>query len=163
MLLHAFIFFFKLHSSCSEDEVLVQLPDGMVRGSLETSASGMNFYSFYGIPYALPPTGKRRFMRPEPVETWDTVKGGEIIECAQEETGNENIFSWGTKLRGVEDCLVVNIYTPHLGHGDYPVMVFVHGGGYFAGHYSPARLSFHSAHFRIRITRYLWTGVLDRP
>jgi len=62
---------------------------------------------------------------------------GEIIECAQEETGNEALLNWQNPLRGVEDCLVVNIYTPKVGHGDYPVMVFFHGGGYFAGSGSP--------------------------
>ena len=130
-----------LQLSRSEDEVLVQLPEGAVRGAVEQSDLGQRFYSFYGIPYALPPTGKRRFKRPEPVEKWDSVKGGEIIECAQESAGREELFNWGSKLRGVEDCLVLNIYTPNVGEGDYPVMVFVHGGGYFAGNYSLAKIS----------------------
>ena len=115
------------------DGVRIELPEGLVEGAREDSELGRSFYSFYGIPYAMPPIGERRFMRPVPVESWDSVKGGEIVECAQEESGRENIFSWGTKLRGVEDCLVINIYTPHVGLGDYPVMVFFHGGGYFAG------------------------------
>ena len=88
------------------------------------------------------PTGTRRFMRPQPVESWDTVKGSEIVECAQEETGRENILSWGSKLRGVEDCLVINIYTPRVGRGDYSVMVYFHGGGYFAGFYSFTKIHF---------------------
>jgi len=137
MELKTFFFLSALHISSSEDTVLVNLPEGALQGALEKSHLGQNFYSFYGIPYALPPIGKRRFMRPEPVESWESVKGGEIIECAQEETGSENFFNMGVKLRGVEDCLVLNIYTPSLGKGDYPVMVFVHGGGYFAGSGSP--------------------------
>jgi len=159
--MQAFIFFYSFYLVCCEDGVLVQLPEGRVKGSLEKSDAGNSFYSFYGIPYALPPTGKRRFMRPVPVERWDEVKGSEVVECAQEETGSESIFSWGTKLRGVEDCLVVNIYTPNVGEGDYPVMVFVHGGGYFAGHYIPVSVAILSSQFRIWITGYLWPGVLD--
>ena len=133
MRLNSFSLLLCLHVSFSEDRVFIQLPEGTVRGGLEKSDSGLKFYSFYGIPYALPPTGKRRFKKPEPVETWSSVKGGDIVECAQEDTGREDLFSWGEKLRGVEDCLVVNIYTPDMIHGDYPVMVFIHGGGYFAG------------------------------
>ena len=119
--------------SCSEEEVLVQLSEGMVRGAMETSDQGQSFYSFYGIPYALPPVGARRLMRPEPVGVWEGVKGGRVVECAQENTGREELFPWGGVVRGEEDCLVVNIYTPSVGRGDLPVMVFIHGGGYFAG------------------------------
>ena len=72
-------------------------------------------------------------MRPEPIRSWNTVKGGDIVECAQEDTGREELFPLGGSVRGVEDCLVVNIYTPQVGDGEYSVMVYVHGGGYFAG------------------------------
>ena len=144
--------------------VRLELPEGWLEGSQEVSELGNTFYSFYGVPYALPPTGARRFLRPEPVFSWgDSVLGGNIVECAQEETGSENMFSWGTRLRGTEDCLVVNIYTPQVGVGDYPVMVFFHGGGYFAGQNLPASISYHLTVSRIRVTRYLWARVLHGP
>ena len=123
----------------SDQTVIVQLPGGRVQGQRELSDGGHEFYAFYGVPYALPPVGARRFMRPEPVVSWDGVVGGNIVECAQEETGRDQLFSVGSvSLRGVEDCLVTNIYTPSLDTGaDLAVMVFVHGGGYFAGSGSP--------------------------
>merc|ERR1719315_954573 len=104
MQLNILMFFVHIYLSCSEDQVEVELPEGRVRGSVEISDMGRRFYSFYGIPYALPPTGERRFKRPEPVESWDSVKGGKIIECAQENTGREVLFNWGSNVRGVEDC-----------------------------------------------------------
>ena len=126
--------------SASEPTVTVKLQEGKIRGQLETSDGGSEYYSFYGIPYALPPTGKRRFMKPEPIRSWKGVVGGEIIECAQEDSGREDLFNFsGRKLRGREDCLVTNIYTPvtEFDRDDLPVIVFVHGGGYFAGSASP--------------------------
>ena len=122
------------------ESVIVNLPDhGHIQGHQEYSDTGKPFYSFYGIPYAKPPTGSRRFMKPEPVGRWEGVAGGEIVECAQEETGRDQLFNFGSvSLRGAEDCLVTNIYTPTLDTGaGLAVMVFIHGGGYFAGSGSP--------------------------
>ena len=123
--------------------VVLQLPEGRARGALESSAGGAEYHSFYGLPYALPPTGHRRFMRPEPVVSWGGEVGGDIVECAQEDSGREEIFRLGgSALRGQEDCLVANIYTPARLHPapaspSLAVLVFVHGGGYFAGSASP--------------------------
>ena len=140
---------FILHITCasisqiiaaSEPTVTVKLQEGIIRGQLETSDGGSEYYSFYGIPYALPPTGSRRFMKPEPIRSWKGIVGGEIVECAQENSGREDLFNFGgKKLRGREDCLVTNIYTPatKFDRDDLPVIVFVHGGGYFAGSASP--------------------------
>ena len=106
------------------------------------SDSGKPYFSYYGIPYGLPPTGSRRFRKPEPVVTWGrTVGEEEDVECAQEATGREEIFGWGSQaVRGREDCLVLNIYKPsspsHLAQPQ-PVIFFIHGGGYFAGSASP--------------------------
>ena len=121
---------------------LLQLPEGEVRGRQEVADSGRPYYSYYGIPYALPPTGRRRFRRPEPVVSWGrTVGEEEDVECAQEATGREEIFGWGSQaVRGREDCLVLNIYRPASPSDlaePQPVIFFIHGGGYFAGSASP--------------------------
>lgn len=34
---------------------------GRIRGSLEKSSEGIDFYAFKGIPYAKPPVGELRF------------------------------------------------------------------------------------------------------
>ena len=139
LILFLLMFYLGIGDSSSEHQVLVKLEEGLVRGEIEISDGGEQFYSFYGVPYALPPTGKRRFMRPEPVVQWDEVVGGQVVECAQEDTGRDQMFTTGeVQLRGVEDCLVANIYTPSLDtSSQLPIMIFVHGGGYFAGSASP--------------------------
>lgn len=73
-----------------------------------------------------------RFQRPVPVVPWSGVEGGREVECAQEVTGVERLLPWGPEVRGEEDCLVINVYTPSL-DGAWSVMVFIHGGGYYAG------------------------------
>ncbi|XP_045169598.2 cholinesterase 1-like [Mercenaria mercenaria] len=90
---------------------------------------------FLGIPYAMPPVGKLRFKKPEPVEILspnpfpaDTFGS----PCAQ-------VDMFGQKLAEnslTEDCLFLNVYAPHqdpdkvTGHA---VMVFIHGGGFSLG------------------------------
>lgn len=117
-------------------EVTVRLKQGMIRGTKKLAdlgtGNGVPYLAFTGIPYAKPPTGSRRFMRPEPIDAWEGVQGGQEVECAQEDTGRENIVSWGSPVRGQEDCLVINVYAPDL-TSRRPVMVFIHGGGFFAG------------------------------
>ena len=119
---------------------LLDLPEGKVRGREEVSDSGRPYHGYYGIPYALPPTGHRRFMRPEPVVSWGrTVGDEEDVECAQEVTGREEVLSLSRPhVRGREDCLVLNIFSPSSLSADLPVIFFIHGGGYFAGSASPA-------------------------
>ena len=77
-----------------------------------------------------------RFQRPVAVEPWAGVEGGRQVECAQEETGVERLLPWRPEVRGEEDCLVINVYTPSI-TGARPVMVFIHGGGYFSGVRAP--------------------------
>ena len=43
-------------------EIYVTSPLGTVIGLSETSASGKSYVAFRGIPYAKPPTGRRRFV-----------------------------------------------------------------------------------------------------
>ena len=125
-------------SAYQEDSLLVRLPEGAVRGVRELSESGRPFHSFYGIRYAEPPTGRLRLRRPVRVSGWAGEAGGagqSGVECSQEDSGRESVLGWGgAALRGGEDCLVLNIYTPDLQPAEpLPVMLFVHGGGYFAG------------------------------
>ena len=43
------------------DVPLVDIENGRVSGIVEESMKGRDIYSFYGLPYALPPLGKLRF------------------------------------------------------------------------------------------------------
>jgi len=43
------------------DAPTVATKNGKVKGVIEQSRQGYKFYSYYGIPYAKPPTNSRRF------------------------------------------------------------------------------------------------------
>lgn len=118
------------------DTAVTSVESGTLRG-LRTN-DGL---AFLGVPYAAPPIGELRWREPEPVQPWsgerDATQFGDI--CPQR-AGSAN--QWGfpyvtTPLDvgeyiGDEDCLFLNVWTPHLS-GSYPVMVFVHGGANVQG------------------------------
>ena len=110
---------------------LATTTSGQVRGYWSTSTQGRDYASFSGIPYAKPPVGSLRFLRPQEPEPWTGVREAtQQIKCTQ-----RNEYFPGNPLQGQEDCLVLNIFTPQWPAGNaslLPVMVFIHGGGYKA-------------------------------
>ena len=100
--------------------------------------SGMNdkdskTCAWLGIPYAAPPVGDNRWKAPQPVEPWsgvhETIKWGN--KCVQQ----QSTFTTEPKEKGdifSEDCLYLNIWRPDK-PGKFPVMVWIHGGGYTMG------------------------------
>lgn len=117
--------------------LIVELPDGSgavegldlrdgETGSFEVSA-------FLGIPFAQPPTKTRRWTSPEKNLPWKGVRPAKHFapNCMQLDPP-----AWGTMKKNVsEDCLYLNVWTPVQEKGEqqeltYPVMVFIHGGGY---------------------------------
>ena len=86
--------------------------------------------SYKGIPYAAPPVGELRFRLPRP----PTVRTGTLAaqdygpSCVQNE-----IFGAGGKSKSFsEDCLYLNVWRPQK-TGAFPVMVWIHGGGFVMG------------------------------
>ena len=86
---------------------VVRIDGGLVRGA---SAAGV--YSFLGLPYAAPPTGKLRWRPPQPASSWSGVRDATQFgpSCPQALTGNP-FLPPGTIS---EDCLYLNVYTPAL-------------------------------------------------
>ena len=96
---------------------------------------------FLGIPYALPPVGELRFKPPRPPQPWkQAIYNASYFKniCIQDPEYNE--FFWPSfSIPQSEDCLYLNVYSPHRNSSSrelFPVMVYIHGGGYEAG--SPA-------------------------
>jgi para-nitrobenzyl esterase len=86
--------------------------------------------SYKGIPYAAPPKGELRFRLPRP----PTARTGTLAaldygpSCVQNE-----IFGAGGKSKSIsEDCLTLNVWRPQK-TGAFPVMVWIHGGGFVMG------------------------------
>ena len=99
----------------------VRIEQGLVAG---TSRDGVN--RFFGIPYAAAPVGNLRWRAPEPVAPWDGVKDASAFGPVCRQTVN-----W-IKEPQSEDCLRINVWAPAK-PGKYPVMVWIHGGGFRGG------------------------------
>lgn len=106
----------------------VETSSGLVRGSREKETDTC---VWKGIPYAAPPVGNLRWKAPQPAPSWSGVL--EATEygspCLQK--------GWFTGLGELkhdmsEDCLYLNVWRPAK-PGKFPVMVWIHGGGYQTG------------------------------
>lgn len=118
---------------CSSQEETIKNDDLNVKGNILKTQKGEKYYAFYGIPYAKPPLGEKRFKNPEPIdkkftETYDATKYGNI--CPQY-IPSPVVFE-NDSLTMSEDCLNLNIYTKSF-DGKRPVIFYIHGGGYFFG------------------------------
>ncbi len=137
---------------------VVPVTGGTVRGA--RTALGT---SFYGIPYAAPPVGDRRWRSPQPVAPWTGIRNAtkKAHPCLQGSPDNG-----GLGEQSDEDCLFVNVHVPAVGgdsgadggqlggpgpNGDtggetsggagrdragggrLPVMFWIHGGGFVGG------------------------------
>ncbi|MFD9698369.1 carboxylesterase/lipase family protein [Lentzea sp. NPDC059081] len=101
------------------DDVVVRTDSGVVRGEVSGGTR-----VFEGIPYAAPP---ERWRDPRPPARWDGVrdatKPGPVCAQLPGEVPDGST---------AEDCLYLNVTAPKSG-GRKPVVVWVHGGGYFMG------------------------------
>ncbi|XP_065108487.1 neuroligin 4 X-linked b [Paramisgurnus dabryanus] len=108
---------------------------------------------YLGVPYAMPPTGERRFQAPEPPSSWPGIRNATQFApvCPQYLEDrlllNDMLPVWFTANLDTiatyihdqsEDCLYLNIYVPteddlHDETGMKPVMVYIHGGSYIEG------------------------------
>lgn len=109
-----------IHPSLSRDT-----PLGPVTGN-DLQALGVQ--EFVGIPYALPPTGARRFRPAVEVPPWSSAVDARKFRpvCPQNNTRSFPM---------AEDCLTVNIWAPRgaVAADTLPVLFFIHGGGFISG------------------------------
>ncbi|XP_049876915.1 acetylcholinesterase-like [Pectinophora gossypiella] len=103
----------------------LRVSNGLLRGSVAHDGSHLHYH---GIPYATVGP-EHRFKAPGPEPTWEGVFDAidEYVQCPQRLAGQTVV--------GQENCLVLNVYTPLHANPDsrLPVMVFIHGGGFFHG------------------------------
>jgi para-nitrobenzyl esterase len=88
--------------------------------------NGVN--EWLGIPYAAPPVGPLRWAPPQPPAPWSATLNATAFGsiCTQPAVGKSGANT------GSENCLFVDVWAPPNAHG-LPVMVHIHGGGFFKG------------------------------
>lgn len=118
-----------------EDAPIVSTQEGLVLGLQESSTKGRSFYSYYSIPFAKPPVKELRFKDPVPASRWDGVLDGRTPSPLCLQLPFATIATGNTTVLGQEDCLYLNVFThkPNEVEAKSPVMVYIHGGGYFGG------------------------------
>src|SRR5579871_1761250 len=103
---------------------IVAVTGGKIQGSVLSPGA-----AFKGIPFAAPPVGDLRWREPKPVKPWPGVRDAAQFgsRCMQNGAGVS------------EDCLYLNVWTPEWPSKSLkPVMLWIHGGGNFAGASSDA-------------------------
>jgi para-nitrobenzyl esterase len=105
------------------DGLHVALQDGPVQGDLVGGSR-----RFLKIPYAKPPTGDLRWKAPVKNDPWTAARH----ETAFATPCPQSASSQGPQSTD-EDCLYLNVWAPDPAPSKAPVMIWIHGGGNFAG------------------------------
>ncbi|XP_065222438.1 esterase FE4-like [Planococcus citri] len=119
------------------EKVIVSVCEGKIQGFKNVSTfSGVEFYSFLGVPYGQSTGGLARFKDPTPVKPWKNV-----LMTTNEKGGCLQFSMKKGRMDGSEDCLYNNIHTPKLPQKDdyplRPVVVCFHPGGFHTGSADP--------------------------
>src|SRR6266498_1872982 len=110
---------------------IVTTTAGRVRGFVDDGA-----LSFLGVPFAAPPFGPHRLLAPAAPEPWEGVRDALAYGPTSQQPDDEIVGGIPEPSIPGEDILTVNVFTPDVGAAGLPVLVWIHGGGFFAG--SPA-------------------------
>ncbi|PIO66814.1 Carboxylesterase, partial [Teladorsagia circumcincta] len=110
---------------------ILNLSPGQVRGFEYSTKGGEIAEVFLAIPYAAPPVGDLRFEKPAAVSPWKGVHNG----TAFGPTCHPHTRQATLPPNPSENCLTLNVIRPKkaASPGGYPILLWVHGGGYEIG------------------------------
>jgi para-nitrobenzyl esterase len=106
----------------------VDTPSGAVIGAVRDGVA-----RFYGIPFAAPATGVRRFAHPQPAQPWREPLAAIDPRPAPPQSRTVGPGIRGAYARTSEDCLHLNVFAPLSAATPLPVVVWIFGGGYING------------------------------
>jgi para-nitrobenzyl esterase len=88
---------------------------------------------FRGVPYALPPTGERRWKAPAPLPAWRGVRDATAFgpACMQIPYAPGSLYTESYPAMS-EDCLTLNVWAPKKA-AKAPVFFWIHGGSFVRG------------------------------
>ncbi|CAD0205699.1 unnamed protein product [Chrysodeixis includens] len=109
-----------------ESAPVVRSVSGVFRGSWMASRRGRRFQAYRGIRYAEPPVGELRFQPPK----LKLQYSGEV-NASEEGPACPQPLPASSYMD--EDCLTVNVYTPHTNSSEQlPVIFYIHAGGFYS-------------------------------
>ncbi|MFM9939551.1 MAG: carboxylesterase/lipase family protein [Hyphomicrobiaceae bacterium] len=124
-------------------EPIVETTTGKLRGA---RAAGVD--AFKGVPYGASTAGRNRFMPPQKPAKWSGVRDALAYEGRAPQAPSmvqrpelSNLSGEPDTTAETENCLTLNVWTPAVGHGKRPVMVWFHGGAFSYGSANSARLN----------------------
>ena len=107
----------------------VEIDTGLITG---VTQDGVDV--FKGIPYAAPPVGDLRWRAPQRATAWSGVRAADRFGFVCVQMPRPAGFGPAVQPTDMsEDCLTLNVFTPHGARAPLPVMVWIHGGGFTRG------------------------------
>lgn len=112
-------------------------PSGKLMGATSERSGAISV--FKSIPYAVPPTGARRWTYPKAHPGWQGVRNATRFSpaCVQHPYPEGSFFARASEPTS-EDCLYLNVWSSLPRDKKLPVMVWIHGGALTRGSGSAA-------------------------
>ncbi|MCX7983090.1 MAG: carboxylesterase family protein, partial [Syntrophales bacterium] len=111
-------------TNATAERIIVETQYGKVSGF----AVNEKMWQWLGIPYAKPPVGSRRWKPPEDPDPWTGIRDGTSWPDQAAQNPSNIVLGEGGMS---EDCLYLHITAPKNAK-NLPVMVWFHGGGFYA-------------------------------